>query len=82
MRRLSLPPQERLERRLARGTVANGIPADKTIADCRAQEKQAWAMLTNCLAIGRTVVRLRVEDEEPQPKGGEPDHHHDQLEDS
>jgi hypothetical protein len=68
-----LSPKERLERRLARGTAANRIPADptvarlmQTIADCKEQEKQAWAMLSAYLATGRTVVRLRLEEPEPQ----------------
>jgi hypothetical protein len=56
-------PQPRNERkRTADPTVARLM---RTIAQCKEQEKQAWAMLSTYLATGRTIVRLRLEDPEP-----------------
>lgn len=31
-----------------------------TIAECRRKEKEAWTMLSNYLATGRTVIRERL----------------------
>jgi hypothetical protein len=32
----------------------------RTIADCKAREKETWAKLANYLATGRTIVRERL----------------------
>jgi hypothetical protein len=60
---LGIPQPRNERRRAADATVARLM---RTIAQCKEQEKQAWAMLSTYLATGRTVVRLRLEDEEPQ----------------
>lgn len=69
-----LSPQQRLERRLARGTAANRVPADptvarlmRTIAECKERERQSWAKLATYLATGRTVVRERLYEDADLP---------------
>ncbi|MEY9731731.1 hypothetical protein [Bradyrhizobium yuanmingense] len=50
-----------------RRRVKSSMPADptvlrlmKTISACRAREREAWAMLSNYLATGRTIIRERL----------------------
>src|SRR5260221_185984 len=42
----------------------------QTIADCRAKEKEAWTMLSNYLATGKTVMRERLHQTTPAEEQG------------
>lgn len=67
---LGIPQPRNDRKRAADPTVARLM---QTIADCKAREKRAWGMLTTYLATGRTIVRLRLEDPEPEQEIA---HHH------
>jgi hypothetical protein len=56
---LGLRPPRNDGRRLADATVARLM---RTIAECKALERQTWAKLTTYLATGRTIVRERLEE--------------------